>query len=352
MKFPKKARYTKVMQKVSYFFANENISDFPIDPFQIIKRNKWGLISYSELAEIHEMSIPEIIEAFQSKDGYTIYDGINHTIAYNDTIMIPERIRFTLMHEIGHIYMNHLVELEETILRRSKMTESKYRVLENEVNSFARNVLAPAVLVKHLDIKTEAELISYFKISKRAAKVRLKSLSFDLYNTFMPMINLQLKCFKQFISTIKNSIFCRNCTHSFVNKSAKHCPICGNNKLINKKEKTELIYSGYQLDKNGRALICPKCENEQVNHEGDICKICSAYLVNKCADTYQTDDTGWNFVQESCESILDGNARYCTKCGNESTFYHQGLLQDWIEEKQNHENNSNPFPFTVNYNNS
>ncbi|MEC0323758.1 hypothetical protein P8791_21855, partial [Bacillus subtilis] len=154
------------------------------------------------------------------------------------------------------------------------------------------------------------------------------------------------------ISTIKNSIFCRNCAHSFVNKSAKYCPICGNNKLINKKEKTELIYSGYQLDKNGRAIICPKCENEQVNHEGDICKICSTYLINKCAETYQTDDTGWNFVQESCESILDGNARYCSKCGNESTFYRQGLLQDWIEEKQNYENNSNPFPFTVNYNNS
>ncbi|MCY8045736.1 ImmA/IrrE family metallo-endopeptidase [Bacillus haynesii] len=295
------------------------------------------------------MSIYDIIDAFQSKDGYTIYDGVNHTIAYNDTIMVPERIRFTLMHEIGHIYMNHLIELEETILRRSEMTEAKYKILENEANSFARNVLAPVALVRHLNIQIEEDIVAYFKISKRAAKVRLQSLNFDLYNTFMPMIHLQLKFFKEFINRIKNLKFCQSCNHTFTNGIASHCPICGNNKLINKKGEPDLIYNGYTLDNNGRALICPTCENEQIHYDGNICKICNTYLVNKCASTYQQDDTGYVFSQKSCETILDGNARYCIKCGNESTFFQQGLLKNWREEKEQYHNSKNAFPFTVDH---
>jgi len=29
---------------------------------------------------------------------------------------------------------------------------------------------------------------------------------------------------------------------------------------------------------------------------------------------------------------LQGNARYCSKCGNESSFYQKGWLKDWRTE--------------------
>ena len=81
------------------------------------------------LAKEHNVNLADIIEAYQSEDGYSIYNGRNYTIAYNNT-HIPKRIYFTKLHEIGHIYLNHLLIFKETILNRSNMTKSKYKVLE------------------------------------------------------------------------------------------------------------------------------------------------------------------------------------------------------------------------------
>ncbi len=63
----------------------------------------------------------------------------------NDTIRSQGRIRFTLMHEIAHILLTHLIDFNETILIRNALTKSKYKILENESNAFARNVLIPAI---------------------------------------------------------------------------------------------------------------------------------------------------------------------------------------------------------------
>lgn len=45
-----------------------------------------------------------------------------------------------------------------------------------------------------------------------------------------------------------------------------------------------MIYDdGYALDDNGRALVCPRCKNEELKYAGDYCKICGTYLINKCS---------------------------------------------------------------------
>jgi len=329
MRFPVRARYDQVMINVNKFFVNENITDFPVNPFEVIKNNKWGLITYSELATIHQTDISNVISAYQSEDGYTIYDGTNYTIAYNDTISSSGRIRFTLMHEIGHIYMNHLVDFEATILKRSTLTESKYRILENEVNSFARNALAPAIIVRNLQLNKHNDLVRYFKISSSAASFRLRTLKLDFQYLFTPFIKLQLNQFKDFIYNKINSKQCLNCNHSFVHEIADFCPICGQDRLIKREGDNKMIYSGYDIDENSRAKICPKCDNEQLEN-GDYCKACGVYVINKCAnrDWYNNEIT-WE-----CGTLLDGNARFCTTCGHKSTFFQSGLLASWDVEKR------------------
>ncbi|MFF2457593.1 ImmA/IrrE family metallo-endopeptidase [Peribacillus simplex] len=333
MNFPKFARYSLVMAYVNNFFIKENITTFPIDPFLVIKNNNWGLTTYSELSSQHNVSVAEIINAFQSDDGYTIFDGVNYTIAYNDTKQNYGRIRFTLMHEIGHIYLNHLVEFEETILRRSKLTEEKYKVLENEVNSFARNVLAPAIIVNKLNLFTPNSLIDYFNISYSAASFRLVSLTQDFENLISPYVRFQIAQFDEFIQKCKSSKKCNSCKHFFLGVSAEYCPICGDKNIFNIKGVDEMQYKAYFLDDASRAVICPRCENESLNHEGDICGICGTHIVNMCADT-QKGHSGWNNLYNSCGKLLEGNSRYCTNCGNESTFYQQDLLTDWEVEHE------------------
>lgn len=347
MIFPNLARYASVMVRVNEMFAREKITTFPIDPFEIIKNNKWGLMTYSEIADEQGLWIEDVIAAFQSEDGYTIYDGINYTIAYNDTIYSDGRIRFTLMHEIGHIYLNHLVDFDETVLLRSTLTETKYKVLENEANAFARNAMAPVMVVKDLNFNRVQNLVEFFGMSKAAAATRLKSIPADYRWTVSPFIRFQREQFNPFIRSCNHSKHCLICSHHFIHEEAKHCPVCGHSALINQKGVDQMIYNGYLLDDNSRALVCPRCENEHLNYEGDICKICGLEIINQCAPTFVADSSGWVDENPSCGTPLDGDARYCVKCGNESTFYKQGLLEDWKEEKKEieHQKKLEELPF-------
>ncbi|WP_342515449.1 ImmA/IrrE family metallo-endopeptidase [Sutcliffiella sp. FSL R7-0096] len=334
MIFPRTARYNKVMVHVNNLFIQEDIKTFPIDPFQIIENNKWGLVTYSELAWEKGVLVEDIIEAFQSEDGYTIYDGTNYTIAYNNTIKNRGRIRFTLMHEIGHIYMNHLVDFEETILMRNTLTEKKYKVLENEANSFARNILAPVMVVKDLKINSIDDVITYFEISRKAASVRLQTLLNDYRNSLSKFIQFQRHHFSSYIHSCLYSKQCIVCSYYCVNEEAIFCPICSSNRLSNKKGLIEMKYNGYDVDELGRALECPRCGNEELHYDGSHCKVCGTFLVNKCATTEKSTDSGYFYTEESCHATLDGNARYCVKCGNESTFFQQKLLESWEIEKE------------------
>ena len=177
---PKYARYEYCIKKSIEFILNENINHFPFDSDDIISKHKWSRLKYSYLASINNCTIDDISEAYESNDGYTIYSGRNYTISYNDCHDSKRRIYFTKLHEIGHIYLNHFLEFNETIIKRSSMTDAEYKVLENEANCFARNVIAPAIIVKQLNLDTPEKISDYFEITHRAAKTRLDLLEYDL----------------------------------------------------------------------------------------------------------------------------------------------------------------------------
>ena len=320
------------------FLLRDNITSFPINPFIIITKHKWGLITYTELAKIHRVHITQVKKAYQSEDGFIMYDGVNYTIAYNDTIRSKGRIRFTLMHEIGHILLTHLVDFEETILSRSSLSEEKYNVLENEANVFARNILSPVIIVNQLKLKSKTDIIYHFKISEGAAITRLKCIGLDLKNTTISNATDLLRQFKGYIHSTIHSNYCNRCGYFFVSETAKYCPICGHSGLLKKGEMKKIfkgyihstihsnycnrcgyffvsetakfcpicghsgllkkgvkkkIFNGYELDKYGRALFCPKCQNVETAY-GNKCILCGTSLVNKCAvtDTYNNGDGG------------------------------------------------------------
>lgn len=76
-----------------------------------------------------------------------------------------------------------------------------------------------------------------------------------------------------------------------------------------------MIYDdGYELDEFGRARICPICQNEEISN--NYCKICGSFLINRC-------------VNVKCGIIAEGNARFCTNCGDETVFNSEGYLSSW-----------------------
>lgn len=325
MNFPKRTRYNKIMRAMQDFFINESyLSGFPIDPFKVIENNQWGLITYTELMQKHNCTLEDVIASFGSKDGFTIFDGEGYTISYNDTIRTPGRIRFTLLHEIGHIYLNHLLDFEKTMLTRNGLNKRQYEVLEREANAFARNVLAPAAIVKYLKLRTVDELISHFHLSYTAARARLDSLKWDSAQSRKYALTL-LELFKDYLRRVQHTKFCLRCSHQFINETAKHCPICSH--TVFSKGGIPVIYDGFDLDHTGYPAKCPRCENKKIG--GNYCKICGQYLINECTNYHI--NYGGNRL--GCGNPAEGDARFCMDCGHPTTYFRDGLLKPWNEVK-------------------
>lgn len=314
MKIPLLARYNGTVEK-SYLFVMNNVKYFPLNPFEIIKKFKWGLLTYEDMAKKLNCSIDDICECFGS-DGYSIYDGKYYSIAYNISGNSKERINFTLAHEIGHIILNHHKDFEVTEIIKDNFIESEYKILENEANCFARNILAPAPLSQKVPFLFRTlKLNDIFNISSTARSTRLNFLKNDLnYLTATEIFKMQ--------QNFDTYLICRNCNAQFINNTYHYCPQCGTKKL--KKGIGLMIYKNeVELDELKKAKICPKCGNEEIL-EGPYCKICGLELFNRCTNS----DNAW----DSCGEVCDANARYCHKCGAKTLFYHLGIIPNYTYE--------------------
>ena len=324
MKIPRYARYDYVSKKASEFLTQYEINSFPLNPFAIIAQEHWGLQSYSELMAAFNCDAMQVCKCLRSKDGYTQYDETNYTIAYNDVEKAEGRVRFTLMHEIGHIYLNHLIDFDKARLYRGGLTKAEDKVLENEANAFARNVLAPAPVVEQLNRQHWRELVLHFGISKDAAIARLDFLHEDKRN--LSQLGLTSNILKRFMNFF-NEKNCTTCGHTFCSSNASYCPICGHKTLKWGEGKLRYIKYMYNTDEDGKLTICPRCQNDDIQI-GPYCPICGNGLVNRC-DHYEGE---YNHSQSGCGKILAPNARYCPDCGLPSSFFENKAISGWEDE--------------------
>lgn len=303
MKIPQLARYNGTVAK-AYEFVENNIIEFPVNPFEIIKKFKWGLLTYEEMALQNKCTIEDICDCLGT-DGYSIYNGTNYTIAYNNKIKSYGRINFTLAHEIGHIVLKHHKDFDVTEVIKNNFTKDEYKILENEANCFARNFLAPAPLVSKLNLLGVLfNLNAFFNITFTAATTRISFLKNDLYY----LTEEQITDFNQKYQRRKQ---CNVCMTKNLNLNIKYCPLCGNKNLVLGDVFTMKEYNGININELHE---CPRCENYDIQSEDNYCKICGLNFKNECT---------------SCGMELDSSARYCTQCGNVTTYFQAGILKDW-----------------------
>lgn len=130
-------------------------------------------------------------------DGCTIAFGDIYLILYNEDINNPERLNWTLAHEVGHIYMNHTQDGEKE---------------EIEAHWFAAQLLMPEYAIRYMEQKLgsvcQLDLLLCFNVSRDAASYRLKSLSRKYHREPKQQEKLVLYRFKQYLddtcSTLKN----------------------------------------------------------------------------------------------------------------------------------------------------
>ena len=85
-----------------------------------------------------------------------------YIVLYNEDIVMPERLRFTLAHEIGHIFLGHTCDCDAN---------------EYEANTFAAQLLMPWFTIKMLNSNHFADantIANIFGVSVTAADRRIR----------------------------------------------------------------------------------------------------------------------------------------------------------------------------------
>lgn len=149
IKLPKKV-YTKIENTVVDLFIRLKICSYPIDPFVIIRKMGYVLRKYSELSFYERIRLRN-----KNLDAISCFDPDLQAfvICYDDT-KFSKRIRFTLMHEVGHILLGHK---EESELARMM------------ANYFAAYSLAPSPIIDAFNCRDESELADIFVVTDECA---------------------------------------------------------------------------------------------------------------------------------------------------------------------------------------
>lgn len=169
-----------------------DIKELPVKVTEIIKR--------SENIKLFKNSDVNILQNGES--GLTIAENGNFHIIYNDAES-SYRCRFTIAHELGHIFLGHLL-INKAQYRTFKTNDST----ESSANVFARDLLAPACVLHELGVINANEISKLCNISMESATYREKRMrELETRNAWYlhPLERKVYKNFENFIRITKNT---------------------------------------------------------------------------------------------------------------------------------------------------
>lgn len=173
-----------VYEIISQFQEDQKLDTYPLDPIEIIQKNNWTLIPYTDFHD-------DLMDI--SEDGFTYYLNGKFFIYYN-RMKPANRIRFTLFHEIGHIILNHHIEFEKEKLQNCENENNlrKNNFMESEANIVARNLMAPAFILRNIYPGNNYLISWIFGMSDEAAINRIRWINKDYREIFYKNSNFLL----------------------------------------------------------------------------------------------------------------------------------------------------------------
>lgn len=142
-------RYEEIKRIVVEMFVKYEVSCVPINGFEIAHKMGVKVISYTAIASNNRWLLDK-----KSEDGFSVEKTNGQWyIFYNDE-KDYRRVNHTIMHEIGHIVLDHSEDSE---------------LAEKEVKFFAKHALAPLVLIHRLKLNEPKNISKIFEISYEAA---------------------------------------------------------------------------------------------------------------------------------------------------------------------------------------
>ncbi len=153
-------RYEEIKKIAAQIIVKYHGPCVPINGFDLANNMGITIIPYTS----YPFQTKKLMMKLQ-EDGFFIEKDDGQIIIYYDNFKIHNsgRINFTILHEIGHVVLNHSQESD---------------LAEAEANFFAKYIIAPPPLIHELKLNSPEEIQSTFKTSEEVA-----SYAYDYYNT-------------------------------------------------------------------------------------------------------------------------------------------------------------------------
>ena len=142
-----------------------NITALPVSVQKLCKKEHIKLLTYKEGEKIIKKF--DLTEHTIGNDAFCI----GKIIFYDDTTT-PQRQRFSVAHEIGHIVL-HQPKEATTYNREMSPNDNP---IESEANVFASRLLAPLCVLHFVGVQSPEEISELCNISITAAKIRYERL--------------------------------------------------------------------------------------------------------------------------------------------------------------------------------
>lgn len=188
MKMINYGKYKNVRNAAWQVLIDYKINKLPVKVTNIVKQANIKLLNNSDCNFLKNNQL-----------GVSIYIENEWYIIVDDTMKI-ERIRFTIAHELGHIFLGH-----ESLLHRtpnSIFIEKPEE--ETEADMFAARLLAPACVLWGLNLRTPEEIAKICNISYQAAVYRAKRMEILYKRNMFLTSDLEKQVYSNFSEFIKN----------------------------------------------------------------------------------------------------------------------------------------------------
>lgn len=143
------ARYEEIKQIVVNLFVKFGVSCVPVNSFELATKMGVKILPYSAIQESRRWLLLK-----KSEDGFSVEKNIGEWYIYYNDMKEYGRINHTIMHEIGHIVLDHSEDSE---------------LAEKEVKFFAKYALVPPVLIHKLKLDNPNDISGIFEVSFEAA---------------------------------------------------------------------------------------------------------------------------------------------------------------------------------------
>ena len=159
------AIYKDVRNSSWQCFLDFKLTKLPID-----------ILKITRLAGIKVIRNSIVDDLLPGENGKAYFDGKWWRIIYND-LNSTELSRFTIAHELGHIFLGHELTYAKYVQACEFTTRPKS---EEQADQFAIRLLCPACILWGLNLHTPDEIAKFCKVDMKIASIRAKRME-ELY---------------------------------------------------------------------------------------------------------------------------------------------------------------------------